>query len=112
MKLCRAAFAVIVKMSAGLLVSIQLLLQQIETVLLEHAAQRTEAILTVCLDFPDFHRLLEVWESAAKMRVWLQAKRKRAQLKIPDEQQCQSWLDQIYDKILDKADFLVKIETP
>ena len=51
MKLCRAAFAVILKMNKGLLDLVESLLLQIEMEeRVETAAQRNEAILAICLD--------------------------------------------------------------
>lgn len=73
----------------------------------------------MCLEQPEFATLQQVWEHASKMRNWLQAKKSSVTNKfkilideVERDMQEDAHLEEIYKRVIEKAEFLIKLEPP
>lgn len=77
MRLSRAAFSVMIKFSDYLLDTVSICLDEIDLLSAEYddAAERDAKIKESLKTIPHFDALLKRWESASKMRVWINEKK-------------------------------------
>ena len=122
--LTRAAFAVMVKMNPDLSAALEDIVDAIDLHSGEQVADESgvDAELSwksFCLEQPQYELLRKVWVQAAKMYSWLHSKTASIARKFDDiqesearEQREQEHLQLIVSRILQKAEFLIKLNPP
>ena len=125
-KLTRAAFAAMVKL-AGLTREVDRIVQELEVAAMSMpeagAKMREQAMLEVLLNDKSYDKILGHWMIAAKMRIWINAKKQRVIGRLTNDEsteeeqsialiKAEAKINEIVDKIIDKASFLVSLAQP
>ena len=125
-KLTRAAFAAMVKL-AGLTMEVERVVLELEVAAKSlpeaGAPMREQDMLEVVLNDKSYHKILIHWISAAKMRIWINAKKQRVIGRLTNDEQteeeqsialnqAEAEVNEIVDKIIEKASFLLSLAQP